>query len=224
MHLGHLRQHLFPMRGYKLAGCLHHLAGCAERQLHSGGLSRSIHPVYEAFTRQNGSGGHRNVALSLGSLFQPDGQLLAASALFRTNGLANWSLSAIGQSGTFPTRPSMTVACPQARKRFKFLNRDKADCSVPARCSPNGTGCRNLADSLRQRANPGRSRYQLAVAYAQFPQSRPDARVRIHPGDHQRAEIVALAASSMPKWAGHTSPSSSSGADSSPVTCGSRMN
>ena len=52
----------------------------------------------------------------------------------------------------------------------------------------------NLADSLRQRTNSGRSGHQLAVAYAQFPQSRPYARVRIHSGDNQRAEVVALAA------------------------------
>lgn len=47
---------------------------------------------------------------------------LAASALFRTNGLANWSLNAMGQSGTLAASPSITVACPQARKRFKFPN------------------------------------------------------------------------------------------------------
>lgn len=47
---------------------------------------------------------------------------LAARALFSTNGLANWSLRAMGQSGTLAARPSITVACPQARKRFKFLN------------------------------------------------------------------------------------------------------
>lgn len=122
MHLGHLGQHFFPMQGHQLARSFHHLAGSSQRQLHAGSLSRRIHPIHKTFARQNRCRSHSDIALRPDTLFQPDRHLLAASALFRTNGLANWSLNAMGQSGTLAASPSITVACPQARKRFKFPN------------------------------------------------------------------------------------------------------
>lgn len=110
------------MLGHQLASGLYYLAGSPQRQLHAGGLSRRIHPVHKTFARQNGRRGHRHVTFRPDALFQPDGQLFGRQGPFQYKRIGKLSLRAMGQSGTLAARPSITVACPQARKRFKFLN------------------------------------------------------------------------------------------------------
>ena len=153
---------------------------------------------------------------------------LAASALFRTNGLANWSLNAMGQSGTLAASPLNRRSMPPGQKTGRISSRtpDKAGYTVPGQCLPDETGCPAPCGSP-----PPGSGFWMKTLPACCHKHPACAMRRRCPRPHKHQPPPAGRSNLpfrfrlYPEVRNKSTPSSiSSGWDKTPVTCGSSVN